>query len=102
MRSQLLQLSGLTSYNHQDKYLGLPVFVEKRKYGSFALTKDKVWDWKNIYLSQAGKEILLKLVAQVVPTYSMSLLLCPKKLCKDIAILMSSFWWCYGKKEKRI
>lgn len=61
----------------QDKYIGLPSYIGKSKYEAFESIKDKVWDminnWTNVYLSQASKEILIKTVAQAIPTYCMNL-----------------------------
>lgn len=76
------------------------------KYSTFEVIKDKirkkVSNWNNIYLSLVGKEILLKLVAQAIPTYAMSLFLLPKKLCKDMDVVMSRFWWSSGLNDNRI
>lgn len=106
MRNQLLTIPGVTACNSQDKYLGLPTYVGRRKYGSFEYIKEKVWakfnNWKNTHLSQVGNEVLVKAVVQTVPTYAMSLFLFSKKLCKDIAALMSRFWWSFGNQDKRI
>jgi hypothetical protein len=48
-------------------------------------------------LSAAGKEVLIKVVAQAVPTYSMACFKLPKGLCNHINGLIRSFWW--GSKE---
>jgi hypothetical protein len=40
--------------------------------------------WKEKFLSHAGKEILLKVVVQAIPTYTMSVFKISKTLCNDI------------------
>ena len=58
-----------------ETYLGLPTLIGCSKYQAFALLKDKVWKklrgWKGIMLSRARKEVLIKVVAQSLPTYTM-------------------------------
>ena len=43
---------------------------------TFAYLKDKVWKrvqgWKEKLLSKAGKEIFVEVVAQAIPSYTMS------------------------------
>lgn len=46
---------------------------------------------KNI--SKAGREVLIKIVAQVIPTYSMSMFKIPKKICEDINSALEKYWW---------
>jgi hypothetical protein len=80
-----------------DKYLALPSIVSKNRTQAFPSIKDRVCkrlnDWKLKFLSLAGKEVLLKVVVQVVPTYSMSIFLLPKTLCKELNSMMQRFWW---------
>ena len=58
-----------------EKYLGLPVYMGKSKVRTFAYLKDRIWKrvqgWKEKLLSKAGKEILIKAVAQAIPSYAM-------------------------------
>jgi hypothetical protein len=61
-----------------------------------------VSDWKTKFLSQAGKEILLKAVVQAIPTYSMSIFLFPKELCKEINSIVQRFWWGHKENENKI
>jgi hypothetical protein len=64
---------------------------------AFGGMKGRIWErmqgWKENFLSQAGKEVLLKAVVHAIPTYTMSVFQLPKTLCKDINSLMSKFWW---------
>ena len=53
-------------------------------------------------MSRAGKEILLKMVVQAIPTYTMSVFLIPAKVCQDIEILMNKYWWTSKKRGKNI
>jgi hypothetical protein len=53
----------------------------------------KLHNWKVKFLSQAGKEILFKVVVQAIPTYSMSVFLLPVSLCKELNRMMQEFWW---------
>jgi hypothetical protein len=49
--------------------------------------------WKEKFLSQAGNEIFLKATVQAIPTYTMSIFMLSKTLCKDINSIMQRFWW---------
>jgi len=59
----------------KEKYLGLPVHVGKSKTSTFAYLTDLIWKrmqgWNEKLLSWAGKEILIKAVAQAIPTFAM-------------------------------
>ena len=48
-------------------------------------------------LSVGGKEVLIKAVAQALPTYSMSCFKLPRGLCEHLNSLIRWFWW--GSKE---
>ncbi|XP_035543621.1 uncharacterized protein LOC118347698 [Juglans regia] len=50
----------------------------------------------------AGKEILIKAVLQAIPTYTMSVFKLPKRLCRDINLLLSRFWWVNQQGESSI
>ncbi|KAL4627161.1 hypothetical protein ACB092_05G147900 [Castanea dentata] len=73
-----------------ESYLGLPSLVGKSKRNTFAQLKqrvaNKVSGWKEKLLSSAGKEVLIKAVAQVVPSYTMSCLKLPNKLCDELTV----------------
>jgi hypothetical protein len=83
------------------KYLGLPSDVGVSTYGAFKYLKDRIWEkvqgWMERCLSAGGKEVLIKSVAQAIPTYSMSCFRLPRGLCQHIDSLLRNFWW--GSKE---
>jgi hypothetical protein len=89
-------LVGILTSTRYDHYLGLPALVGKSRIREFQnivdWVKQKVHDWKNKFLFQAGKEVLLKVVIQAIPTYCMSVFLLPKELCREINSLMQKFW----------
>ena len=53
--------------------------------------------WKGKLLSNAGREILIKTVAQATPTYTMSYFKLPDTLCNKLNSMISDFWW--GQKD---
>jgi hypothetical protein len=84
-----------------EKYLGMPTDVGNSSNGAFKYLKDRVWKrvqgWMEQSLSSRGKEVLIKAVAQAIPTYSMACFRLPRGLCQHIDGLLRSFWW--GSKE---
>ena len=78
------------------KYLSLPSLIGRSKKQVFIKIKErmgkKMSGWKEKLLSIGGREILIKAVAQAVPTYSMGCFLLPKGLCEEIEGMMRNFW----------
>jgi hypothetical protein len=105
-RSEILELSGLLEAHRIDTYLGLPTFVGKSRTQNFKDIIEKVskWleNWKCSFLSQAGKEVLLKAVVQAIPTYSMGVFQLPITLCKELNQMMQQFWWSHMSKNSKI
>ncbi|XP_019178981.1 PREDICTED: uncharacterized protein LOC109174171 [Ipomoea nil] len=79
------------------KYLGLPSVVGRNRKFVFSSVEQKLrqrfGSWNKRLLSMAGKEILLKSVAQAMPTYTMSIFLLPVSLCASLERLMNRYWW---------
>lgn len=100
-KDHITSIVGVSSTTSYKKYLGLPPLVGRSRVNTFMSIQEKMWEringWKEKFLFQVGKEVLLKAVVQVVPTYTMSVFQFPKKLCQDISTIMSRFWW--GQKE---
>jgi hypothetical protein len=106
VRANLSHLIGVPPTQQYENYLGLPALVGRSRYRSFEGLKGRIWDkmhgWKEKFLSQAGKEVLLKAVVQAIPTYTMSVFQLPKTLCRDINSMMSKFWWGHKDNDKKI
>ncbi|XP_019167878.1 PREDICTED: uncharacterized protein LOC109163584 [Ipomoea nil] len=79
------------------KYLGLPFVVGRNRRAVFAYVEQKLrqrfGSLNKRLLSKAGKEVLLKSVAQAMPTYTMSIFLLPTSLCISLERLMNRYWW---------
>ncbi|KAH9763510.1 reverse transcriptase domain-containing protein [Citrus sinensis] len=71
----ICSLLGAQGTVNHGSYLGIPSYIGR---------------------SKAGKEILLKTVAQAMPNYTMNIYLLPLELCRELERMMNSFWW--GKK----
>ena len=89
-----------------EKYLGLPMVGGKSKLNTFKGLREKitkrVLGWKEKYISKAGREILIKTVAQAIPTYTMGMFKIPKALCDTINFTLVKYWWGRTKDEKKI
>jgi hypothetical protein len=92
-----MQIMGLQSENHGGKYLGLPIYIGREMTKAFAYIMEKIWKriigWKERFLSKVAKEILIKGVAQAIPTYAMSCFDITKSLCDDISRMICRYWW---------
>jgi hypothetical protein len=80
-----------------ERYLGLPVYLGRSKTKAFGYLKEIIWKliqgWKEKFLSRAGKEILVKVVAQAIPIYAMSCFDFTKDLCDEICSMVCRYWW---------
>ncbi|XP_019157243.1 PREDICTED: uncharacterized protein LOC109153826 [Ipomoea nil] len=81
-RTQVANLLGVNQADDISRYLGLPSVVGRNRRAVFAYFEEKlvsrIGAWNKKFLSQAGKEILLKTVAQAMPLYAMSLYPAPQ------------------------
>ena len=96
-------LFGAQIIQQHETYLGLPPLVVRGRKKVSSRVKDqvgrKIIGWKGKLISNAGREILIKAVAQATPTYMMSCFLLPESLCNDLNSLARNFWW--GQKENK-
>jgi ribonuclease HI len=97
VKQTVLGVLGIPRESRNERYLGLPVHLGASKSKEFEYLKEKIWQhiqgWKEKILSKAGKEILIKAVAQAIPTYAMSCFDLTKSLCDDISAMICRYWW---------
>ena len=95
-RNDIRMLLNTTSIEPFEKYLGLPPIIGRGKKQAFAEIKfriqSKLNGWKTKLLSQAGREVLIKSVAQAIPVYAMNCFLLLAGFCDEINSMMGQFW----------
>ncbi|XP_050237967.1 uncharacterized protein LOC126687449 [Mercurialis annua] len=106
LANQIMQELNLSLMLPSDKYLGLPVQVLSSKNVTFAgllsILQSKLSGWKEKFLSQGGKEVLIKAVLMAIPVYAMMCFLLPKSLNNRINRLISKFWWGEHNEDRKI
>lgn len=106
MQNQDKQRFGAEIVRHHEKYLGLPPLVGRGKRKAFNRIKDqvgrKIAEWKDKILSNAGRGILIKVVVQATPTYTMSVFKLLESLCKELNSMMGNLWWGQKERQKRL
>ncbi|XP_070679310.1 uncharacterized protein [Malus domestica] len=79
------------------KYLGLQADFGVSKKAVFVDVREridvKMVGWAEQFLSQAGNEVLIKVVAMAMPNHAMSCFKLPIDVCKDIEKAIRSYWW---------
>lgn len=81
----------------------MPSFIRRSKNEAFNHIKHRVWKrlngWKEKSLSAVGKKVLIKVVAQIIPTYVMSCFVILEGICHEINSMIACFLW--DQKEDR-
>ena len=105
-KEEIMGTLGVKEVERFESYLGLPTLIGRAKYQTFSFLKDRVWKklqrWKDMLLSRAGKEILIKVMAQSIPTYTMGVFQLPMKLCEELNTMCARFWLGQVGNEKKI
>ena len=91
----MLNMLGPMQDTRHKKYLGLPSIIGKSKVEIFAEIKErmekKLLGWNEKMLLVGDREVLIKVVAQAIPTYTMSCFQIPKSICDEIEGMMRKF-----------
>uniref|UniRef100_A0A803P3J7 Reverse transcriptase n=1 Tax=Cannabis sativa TaxID=3483 RepID=A0A803P3J7_CANSA len=106
VKQRVCSTLGVNEAGEESTYLGLPNIVRGNKTALLGFLKDKmrkrIQGWEGRLLSRAGKELLIKTVAQSLPSYAMNVFLLPVKTCNEMEQLMCKFWWRSSKNNKGI
>jgi hypothetical protein len=90
--TSVLNINNETS---NERYLGLPVYVGRSRTNVFSYLKERIWQrvqgWKEKLLSKAGKEVLIKAVAQAIPVFAMGCFDITKEMCNQISSTIAKF-----------
>jgi len=105
-KNQMRVCLSISQEARNGKYLGLPISVGKSRKKAFEYIKQRIWiriqGWQEKLLSKAGKEILIKAVAQAIPTYAMSCFDLTKGLCDELSTMINRYWWSQQDKVHKI
>lgn len=85
---ELADILGVHNEITASKYLGLPLLVGRSKTRVFGYLKEeaskRILRWQARPISQAGKLVLLRTMAQANPSYAMTCFVLPKSLCNNL------------------
>jgi hypothetical protein len=80
----------------EGKYLGLLTPKGRMNKERFKTTKEKMVKccsgWAEKHMSSTAKEVLIKFVAQAIPTYTMGVFKLPLNLCEELNQVIREFW----------
>ena len=97
MKNEVRETLAIENEALAEKYLGLPTTLGRAFKGAFVTMPNRIngpiRGWRCREASCAGREILLKSVAQAVPTYPMSCFLLPIDTCKKMKSAIANYWW---------
>ena len=106
VQSNIQQLLEVPAIQQYEKYLGLLALVGGAKKQSFIYLKERVWrklqGWKEKIISHAGRKVLIKSVIQAISTYTMSCFKLPKRLVKELEVLIRKFLWGYNGDSRKV
>ncbi|WVZ85157.1 hypothetical protein U9M48_032107 [Paspalum notatum var. saurae] len=106
VKEEMMRVLQIEKEMMNERYLGLPVYVGREKNMVFQFLKEKIWQriqgWKEKLLSKAGKEILIKAVAQAIPTYAMGRFDITKGVCEQISSMICRYWWSNQDKDRKM
>jgi hypothetical protein len=103
---EVQRILGIEGVGFDEKYLGLLVPTGRFKQGQVQSIEEsytkQMSAWNERTLSQVVREVLIKSMAQALPTYAMSVFKIPFGLCDTSLKHMRSFWWGSEKGQCKV
>ncbi|XP_026399224.1 uncharacterized protein LOC113295084 [Papaver somniferum] len=97
--------SGL-AFSPKDKYLGVPLLLQKNKVESFSPLMDRFSDrlapWQSKFIAQPGKTTLTQSVLGTIASHHMDVFPMPRKIADKMDAIQRNFWWNKKNGEKGI
>jgi hypothetical protein len=102
MLKQVLQMKPLP----KDVFcLGAPLFTTRNRTKDFKFLherlKARLLGWRSKCLSWAGRNTMIKSVAQALPTYTLSTFEIPERTSEKLDSITGRFWWNPKKESRR-
>ncbi|XP_040363828.1 uncharacterized protein LOC112169513 [Rosa chinensis] len=105
-QGSMAHLLGVVIVESHERYLGLPTYVGRKETATFEYIKERLGEklklWQGKLLSGDGKDILIRVVAQALPNYAMSVFQLTKKLCENLEQMCARFWWGSSSDKRKI
>jgi hypothetical protein len=104
-RDHVVQLLQVSNVAVEEKYLGLPTPQGRMTKEKFKSTKQRLANrfasWVDQSMSLAAKEVLIKSVAQAIPTYVMGIFKLLTTLCEEMEQMIRHLLWGRKKSKER-
>ncbi|PRQ55386.1 hypothetical protein RchiOBHm_Chr1g0324011 [Rosa chinensis] len=88
---------GVPEVPFHERYLGLPTVAGRNNKEMFKIIHERLdshlQGWQNKLLSKAGKSVLIRAVAQVIPSFTMTVFMLPKGVCRTYQVKVAKYWW---------
>ena len=95
-QNEIIGMLGVDVTDGNSYNLGLPSVLGRSKWFIFRFLKDRLCkrlsSWQRKLLSRVGKNILIKTVAQALPTYSMGVFLILPSVLEELQKMLNLFW----------
>lgn len=94
------------SATFESNYLGLPTLEGRMTADKFKTIKERLIkrlnSWAEKFMSSGAKDVLIKFVAQAIPTYVMGVFKLSVSSCEAYTKLVRDFWWGDEEDKRKV